>query len=368
MYDILKLNKISSVIDNLFNASYNVNETCVNPDGIILRSFNMADYKIGENLVAVARAGAGVNNIPIPQMSEKGIVVFNTPGANANAVKELVICSMLLASRDILGGVKWVNTLTSDVEKMTEKGKSAFGGYEIFGKTLGIIGLGAIGVLVANACIELGMKVIGYDMFLTEQNKAKLNPKVKVVSLEEIYKMSDIITVHVPLTDLTKNMINAKTLAAMKNGVIILNMSRAGLINIPDLKEAISAGKVRKYVVDFPTEDVLNCESIIVVPHLGASTEEAEDNCAVMASNQLISYLENGNIVNSVNFPNLSKEWNTKYRAVVLFKDGSKVVETLKGDIKTAVRNGLGVAIIDTDTKINVANLEGILKVRYFAK
>jgi D-3-phosphoglycerate dehydrogenase len=368
MYEIVKLNKISGVINDIFTDKYSVGETNENPDGIILRSFNMASYQTGSKLKAVARAGAGVNNIPVTEMTEKGIVVFNTPGANANAVKELVILAMLMASRDILGGTKWVNNLTCDVEKTTEKGKSAFGGHEIFGKTVGIIGLGAIGVLVANACVNLGMKAIGYDMFLTEQNKAKLDERVKIVTLEEIYANSDIITVHVPLTDTTKKMINADSIAKMKDGVIIINMSRAALICVCDLKDAIKSGKVGKYVVDFPTEDVLNCDKVIVIPHLGASTEEAEDNCAIMASNQLIDYLENGNILNSVNFPVISKEWTKKYRTVILFTEGCKMLDSLKGEMKVAVKNNVGVAILDTDEDIELSECVNILRVVKLSK
>lgn len=368
MFEIVKLNKISNVINDLFNDNYNVCDDGKNPDGIILRSFNMASYETGDKLLAIARAGAGVNNIPVSEMTEKGIVVFNTPGANANAVKELVILAMLLASRDVIGGVKWVNTLTSDVEKATEKGKSAFGGHEIFGKTIGIIGLGAIGVLVANACVSLGMKVIGYDMFLTEQNKAKLDKSVKVATLDEIYQNSDIISVHVPLTDTTKNMICASSIAKMKDGVIVINMSRAALVNVGDVKDAISTGKVAKYVVDFPTEDVLNLENIIAIPHLGASTEEAEDNCAIMASNQLTDYLENGNILNSVNFPAISKEWTAKYRTVILFKNDCKLLESLNGDMKTAVKNNVGVAILDTDNAVEIPECVNVLRVIKLSK
>lgn len=368
MYNILKLNKISPVINDLFNDNYMLSETEENPDGIILRSFNMATYQVQNRLEAIARAGAGVNNIPVADMTNKGIVVFNTPGANANAVKELVLCGMLLASRDIIGGCSWVNTLTCDVEKTTEKGKGNYAGYEIMGKTLGIIGLGAIGILVANACVGLGMKVIGYDMFLTEENKAKLNASVKIVTLEELYANSDIITVHVPLNDQTKNMINASTFATMKDGVILMNMSRAGLVNSTDLKDALKNGKVRKYVVDFPTEEVLHCENIIAIPHLGASTEEAEDNCAIMASNQLIEYLEKGNIVNSVNFPCISKDWTKKYRTCILFREGCDVIQSLSGESKTAVRKGIGYAIFDTDSELAVPKCDNIIKVRKLEK
>lgn len=368
MFEILKLNKISPVINCLFDGKYALCDACENPDGIIVRSFNMAEYAIGNKLLAVARAGAGVNNIPLDRMTEKGVVVFNTPGANANAVKELTICSMLLASRDIIGGNKWVNTLTSDVEKATEKGKASFGGYEITGKTLGVIGLGAIGILVANACVALGMKVIGFDACLTEENKAKLSPEVKIADLDEVIAGSDILTLHVPLTDTTKNMINAAALEKMKKGVIIINMSRVQLVNAADLKKALSDGKVAKYVVDFPTEDVLNTENIIVIPHLGASTEEAEDNCAVMAAKQLTDYIENGNIVNSVNFPCLAKEWTKKYRTCILFKEGCETIGKIKADGKTAVKRGLGYAVFDSDEEIEIPECDAIIKVRKLSK
>lgn len=364
MYNILMLNKISPVVNGIFNENYKCTDNEENPDGIMLRSFNMAEYDVKENLVAIGRAGAGVNNIPIEKMAEKGVVVFNTPGANANAVKELVLCGMLIASRDIISGNKWVNTLTCDVAKTTEKGKGSFGGHEIFGKTLGVIGLGAIGVMVANACIELGLKVIGYDPFLTEANKAKLNKKVEIVGLDTIYQRSNIITLHVPLLDSTKNMINAATLEKMKDDVIILNMSRAALVNIDDLKAAIVSKKVHRYVVDFPEESTLNSENIIVIPHLGASTEEAEDNCAIMAANQLVDYLENGNIVNSVNYPDLSKDRKGKVRTCILFKTGCNAIDEIKGDKAVAKRGNYGYAIIDSDEKVVLPDCQNILKVR----
>lgn len=365
MKNILCLNKISPVINKVFTSDYNVCDECQNPDGIILRSFNMAEYEIGENLVAVGRAGAGVNNIPIDKMAEKGVVVFNTPGANANAVKELVLCGMLIASRDILGGNKWVNTLTEDVAKAAEKGKSKFGGHEISGKTLGVIGLGAIGVLVANACVALGMTVIGYDPYLSAGAKERLDKSVKVVTLDEIYSESDIITMHVPLLDSTKKMINADTLKNMRDGVIILNMSRGALVEINAMKEAIASGKVAKYVVDFPEEAVLNSDGIIVLPHLGASTEEAEDNCAEMAAKELVAYIEEGNIVNSVNYPSLVKSRTGKVRTCVLFKSENKpAIAALDGDKEISVRGIYGYAIFDGENVKSFDDIDGILKVR----
>lgn len=354
MYDILKLNKISPVISSVFNTDYNLGDNIENPDGILVRSFNMAEYVPGDKLVAIGRAGAGVNNIPVDEMAKRGIVVFNTPGANANAVKELVLCGMLLASRDIIGGSAWVNSLTENVAKATEKGKSAFAGHEIFGKTLGIIGLGAIGRLVADACVSLGMNVIGYDPYLNDDLKAKLNPAVKTVDFDEVIATSDIITLHVPLTDSTKNMINADVISNMKGNVIILNMARGALVNTTDLKIALQNGKIAKYVVDFPDESVLNTKGIIAIPHLGASTEEAEDNCAVMAGKELVDYIENGNITNSVNYPAIKKERTGKVRTCILFNASDKEkVERLGADSKIAIKGSYGYAIIDGDKKID---------------
>lgn len=364
MHKILKLNKISPVIDGIFDNCYCCNDIEANPEGILLRSCNMADYQVNSDLVAIARAGAGVNNIPVERMADKGIVVFNTPGANANAVKELVICGMLLASRDIISGTKWVNTLSCDVAKATEKGKANFGGYEIFGKTLGVIGLGAIGIMVANSCIALGMKVVGYDPYISDNGKEKLNKNVKLVTLDELYAMSNIITIHVPLLDSTKYMINEASLAKMQDNVIIINMSRAALVNVCDIKAAIASKKVHKYVVDFPEENVLNSDGIIVIPHLGASTEEAEDNCAVMAANQIIDYIENGNIVNSVNYPNVYKDRKLNVRTCILFKNCLPVFPQLSGD-KVMVSNGnYGYAITDSESAIEIPQCDNILRVR----
>ena len=363
MYNIQKLNKISPKIKEVFSSKYSLKDDCDNPDGILVRSFNMADYEIKENLVAIARAGAGVNNIPVEKMAQEGIVVFNTPGANANAVKELAICALFLASRDIIGGNKWVNTLSENVAKTAEKGKSNFAGYEIMGKTLGVIGLGAIGGAVANSALALGMKVIGYDPCLSDALKAKLNSEVKITDLATVIKESDYITLHVPLLDSTKNMINETVINEMKDGVVIINMARGALVNVDNLKDGINKGKIAKYVVDFPEESVLNTENVIVIPHLGASTEEAEDNCAIMASKSLVEYLENGNIINSVNYPNLIKERiDGKVRTCILFNANDvEKIETLVGDKKVAVRKEYGYAIIDSDNYVKVDN---VIKVR----
>ncbi|MBR6751116.1 MAG: 3-phosphoglycerate dehydrogenase [Clostridia bacterium] len=356
MFDILTLNSISKKIYTVLDDNYAVSSDCASPDGILVRSFQMADYEIGDNLLAVARAGAGVNNIPIPRMTEKGIVVFNTPGANANAVKELVLCGILLASRDVLGGIAWASTLTgADVPKQVEKGKSKFAGNEIDGKTIGIVGLGAIGIKVANACYALGMRIVGYDPFLTEANKALLNCDIEIVdTLDELYPKADFITLHVPLLDSTRGMINADTIAKLPDGAVVLNMARGELVNVQDVKDALASGKLKGYVVDFPSEDCLNTKGIIAIPHLGASTEEAEDNCAVMASAQLKNYLEDGNIVNSVNFPALSIERTTEVRIAVTYNAGTSALDAIKALAKDAKFNyaekkSVGYALIDVD-------------------
>lgn len=334
MYNILTLNKISPVGIANFTDNYKVSESAENPEGILLRSFKMHDMELPESLLAVARCGAGVNNIPIDKCSEKGIVVFNTPGANANAVKELVIASLFLVSRDITGGFNWAQSLNENVAAAVEKGKSKFAGPEIAGKTLGVIGLGAIGVLVANTAIDLGMKVYGYDPYLSVTGAMNLKNTVKYTqSLDDIYANCDYITVHVPLNDSTRGMINAQALAKCKQGVRILNLSRAELVDSAAVKEAIETGKVSKYLTDFPTEDVVGVENIITLPHLGASTPEAEDNCAVMAAVQLMDYLENGNIKNSVNFPSCSLPDNGKDRICVINKNIPASIASIAGAI-----------------------------------
>lgn len=275
-------------------------------NGILVRSASLHEMAFPDSLLAIARAGAGVNNIPLDACAEEGIVVFNTPGANANGVKELVIAGMILASRDIVGGIEWCRTIKEDpnVAKAVEKGKKAFAGCEIKGKKLGVIGLGAIGAEVANAGVSLGMEVLGYDPYISVNAAWMLSRSVKhVTSLDAIYQECDYITVHVPLTDGTKGMINKDSLGAMKDGVVILNFSRDTLVNDDDMAEALGAGKVKKYVTDFPNPKSSHMEGAIVIPHLGASTEESEDNCAKMAVQEIMDYLENGNIRNSVNYP-----------------------------------------------------------------
>ena len=369
MFNILTLNKIAKCGLDQLNDNYKITDDAnVDADGIILRSFKMHDMELPESLKAVARAGAGTNNIPIDKCSEKGIVVFNTPGANANAVKELVIAGMLLASRDVIGGVAWANTLTGDdVDKQVEKGKSNFAGCEIKGKTLGIIGLGAIGILVANAAYALGMEVIGYDPYLSVDSALKLSRHVKKAnSPEEVYAAADYITIHVPLMDSTRNTINAETIAQMKDGVIILNFARGGLVNNADIKKALADGKVAKYVVDFADSETVNQPGIINIPHLGASTAESEDNCAVMAAQELADYLENGNILNSVNFPNCSLSEDNIGRIAIAHKNIPNVIakftEALSSvnisDMINKSKGELAYTIINTDHAIPTEAIE----------
>ncbi len=361
MFDILTLNAISDKIYTVFDSSYSVSSDSPSPDAILVRSFKMDDYTIGDNLLAVGRAGAGVNNIPIPRMSERGIAVFNTPGANANAVKELVICALLIASRDILGGVNWANTLDTDVAKAVEKGKKQFGGVEISGKTLGVIGLGAIGRKVALAAHALGMKIAGYDPYLGAAARAELESADAEIfaSYEEVFAVSDYITLHVPLNADTREMVNEKTIASMKDGAVIINMARGELADVSAVKAALVSGKLGKYVVDFPTESTVNVPGIIAVPHLGASTEEAEDNCAVMAAKEIKDYLENGNVTNSVNFPALSKEREYSDRFTVVGNAGTgvdleldKILSGTTYSMKYAERGSLCYAIVDIDGDI----------------
>ena len=320
--NIQLLNKIAAVGLNQLDDSYNVGENIENPDGIMVRSAVMHEMEFAPSLKAIARAGAGVNNIPIERCSENGIVVFNTPGANANGVKELAICALLLAARDVVGGIAWANTLTEDVAKQVEKGKSKFAGTELMGKTLGVIGLGAIGGKIANTAIHLGMNVIGCDPFLSIEGAWNLNHRVsRAATYDEVFEKSDYITLHVPATKETKNMICTESIAKMKNGVKIINLSRADLVNAAELKAALAEGKVSAYVTDFPTEEVINTPGVVAIPHLGASTEESEDNCAVMAARELDDYLKNGNIKNSVNYPNVEMPRSGAARICVLHQN-----------------------------------------------
>lgn len=301
------LNPIAACGLDLFDDTYEVVDDVNDAEVVLVRSASMHDMELSDNLTAVARAGAGVNNIPLDKCAEKGIVVFNTPGANANGVKELVVASMLLASRDIVGGIEWVkeNKENGDIAKAAEKAKKAFAGTEIAGKKLGIIGLGAIGVLVANAANRLGMDVYGCDPYLSVDNALNMSRDITLVkTYDEIYSECDFITVHVPLLDSTKGMFNKEAFDKMKDGVVFLNFSRDTLVVEPDMKAALESGKVKKYVVDFPNPTTASLPNTIVTPHLGASTQESEDNCAKMAVKQIREFIENGNIINSVNYPN----------------------------------------------------------------
>ena len=331
MKNILCLNKIAKIgTDKLDPAVYNVGTEVADPDAFMVRSAAMHDMQFGKDMIAIARAGAGVNNIPVDRCSSEGIVVFNTPGANANGVKELAICALMLASRDVVGGIKWASTLTEDVAKSVEKGKSQFAGVEVKGKTLGVIGLGAIGGLVANAAVDLGMKVVGCDPFLSVDAAWAIDSRVeKAATFEDVFKVADYVTLHVPATKDTKGMICEKSLAGMKDGVRIINLARADLVNAADVKAALASGKVAAYVTDFPTEETVGVDGIVAIPHLGASTAESEDNCAVMAAMELDEYLRCGNIKNSVNFPNVAMPMSGDKRICVLHANVPNVISQI---------------------------------------
>lgn len=330
MFQYTCLNPVAQVGLDVFTEDYKKVDEFSEADAVLVRSAAMHDMEFSDRLVAVARAGAGVNNIPLDKCAEKGIVVFNTPGANANGVKEMVISGMLLAARDITGGIDWVkeNAEDENISKSMEKAKKNFAGTEIKGKKLGVIGLGAIGVLVANAANRLGMKVYGVDPYLSVKNALNINRDVTVLkSYDELYEQCDYITVHVPFLEDTKGMLNQEAFDKMKDGVVILNFARDLLVNDEDMKKALESGKVAKYVTDFPNPVVVTMPNVIATPHLGASTEESEDNCAVMAANELREYLENGNIINSVNFPNCDAgECSTAGRITVAHKNMPKML------------------------------------------
>lgn len=344
MYNIQLLNKIAKVGTDVFDKNlYNCAEDIADPDAIMVRSAVMHDMEFGANLKAIARAGAGVNNIPLDRCAELGIAVFNTPGANANGVKELAICALILAARDVIGGIEWTKTLegNADAAKLVEKGKSAFAGNEIDGKTLGVIGLGAIGGMVATTATHLGMRVYGCDPYISADAAWSLSRNViRADSYDFIYENSDYITLHVPATGDTKGMINAKTIAMMKDGVRIINLARADLVNIDDLKAALETGKVAAYVTDFPTPETIGVKGIVNIPHLGASTEESEEKCAVMAARELSEYLENGNITNSVNLPDASMPHTGACRVCVIHKNVPNVISSV-----TSIVGKLGVNI-----------------------
>ncbi len=324
MLKVKLMNKIAAVGTDILASKYEVSANVENEDAIMVRSAALHDMPFSANLRAIARCGAGVNNIPVDKCTKEGIVVFNTPGANANAVKELVIAALILASRDIVGGISWVKTLAGqeNVAKAVEAGKSAFVGHELAGKTLGVIGLGAIGGMVANAAIGLGMNVMGYDPYITAKAAWSLAPSVRqAADYAEIFKSCDYITLHVPATPQTKNMICESSIAQMKEGVRILNMSRADLVNAADVKKAIADKKIAVYVTVFPTEETVGADGVIAIPHLGASTVESEDHCAVMAAQQLDEFLACGNIRNSVNFPSVSLPRSEHARVCIMHEN-----------------------------------------------
>lgn len=380
MYKIKQLNKIAQIGLDIFGNQYQVVDEANDEDGVLVRSASMHDYDMNPALKAIARAGAGVNNIPIEECSEKGIVVFNTPGANANAVKELVLCGLFLSSRKVIEGVDWVKTLkgNDDVAQLVEKGKSQFVGPELEGKKLGIIGLGAIGVNVANAAIKLGMEVYGFDPYISVNAAWGMSKWVKnAQNAETIFAECDYITLHAPSTKETKGIINKDSIALMKDNVRILNFARADLVNSTDILDAIVNKKVAKYVTDFATPDLIDKENVIAIPHLGASTPESEDNCARMAVREIKDYLESGNIVNSVNFPSINEPRTTKYRICLIHKNVPNMLAqfaTLLANQKINIENMVNKAkgdyaytIIETNDTVGIADfdsLENVIKAR----
>ena len=385
MFRIKTLNKISpaglSVLDK---SRYEVSDAVGNEDGILVRSADMHEYAFPEALRAIARAGAGTNNIPIERCSEAGIVVFNTPGANANAVKELAVCALLLASRKITAGSAWLREQAgagADVEKVVEKGKSQFVGPELMGKTLGVIGLGAIGVQVANIATKLGMTVYGYDPYLSVDAALAMSRLIhRAMDLETIYKNCDYISVHVPQTPETKGMINTDSIHMMKGGVRIINLARGGLVNDDDMLEALESGKVGAYVTDFPNNKILQGKNVVAIPHLGASTPESEENCAVMAAQELREYLENGNIRNSVNLPTLEQAWSGISRLCVIHRNTPGVIASITGllskdnvnveNMTNKSKKDYAYTIVDLGSRVKdsladeVRAIEGVLRVR----
>lgn len=386
MYNLLTLNKIAKCgLVKFDKAKYEISDNCESPDCIMLRSFNMHDMELPESLMAVARAGAGVNNIPLDKCSEKGIVVFNTPGANANAVKEITIAGLLLASRDIVGGAAWAQSLKgngAEVAKMVEKGKSNFAGCEIKGKKLAVIGLGAIGVLVANAAHHLGMDIIGYDPFVSVQSALRLDRHTEIkADIKDALAEADYITLHLPLNDQTRGLFNAELFkTSVKKGAKLLNFSRGELVDFNALKSALEVGLISKYVVDFPSDDVLGLENVIAIPHLGASTAESEDNCAIMAAEELVEYMENGNIINSVNFPTCELPRTGGTRITVLHKNVPNMISSITSVISgksinipnlvNKCKKDYACTILDIegdagdDIKAAIEAIDGIIKVR----
>ena len=378
--NVFCLNKISPVGLAVLPKEYKLVEDVKDADAILVRSAQMLEMDLPERVIAVARAGAGVNNIPLDKYAAQGIVVFNTPGANANAVKELTIAAMLLAARDIRGSMEWVKENKGDeaINKTMEKAKSAFAGTEIMGKTLGVIGCGAIGALVANAAGALGMHVIGVEPSeSTIARNSHLFPEdMEIVSYDELYKRADYISIHVPLLDATRGMLNKEAFKKMKDGVIIVNCARDAIVNDDDLEEAIKAGKVRKYVTDFPNHKTANMDGVIAISHLGASTEEAEDNCAAMAARQVVDYVQNGNIINSVNYPLLDLGNKDGVRVVVFYKNELGVSKAVQDELSnhanikkmiSGEKKGFGASLFEIDRKLDekvLLSVKGVIKAR----
>lgn len=387
MFRIQTLNKISAAGTSRFSGNYQCGDSVENPDAVLVRSASMHEMELPQSLKAIARAGAGVNNIPLDKCSEAGIVVFNTPGANANAVKELVLAGMLICSRKVIPAIEWAKTLKGEganVTKLVEKGKGAYVGPELLGKTLGVIGLGKIGALVANAARSLGMEVYGYDPYLSVDAAWALSRGIHHArTLDEIYANCDYISVHVPLTPDTKEMINTASIASMKDHVRILNFARGDLVSTADLVKGLESGKVAAYVTDFPSDELIGVEGVICIPHLGASTPESEDNCAQMAANELIDYLENGNIRNSVNMPNVVMPRAGDTRVCVIHKNIPNMLSPISGclaaeganieNMQSVSRKDYAYTILDIrgaaspDAVAKIEAIEGVVRVRVIA-
>ena len=380
--DILKLNPVSNLVAENLGDNYTLLSESENPVGIILRSFDMHGYDLPESVLAIARAGAGVNNIPCEEYAQKGVVVFNTPGANANAVNELVITALLLGSRKIVPSIEWVKTLkgTENISKQVEKGKKDFVGREIAGKKLGVIGLGAIGARVANSAVALNMEVLGYDPYLSVTSALHLSRHVEVTSdLDELYKSCDYITIHVPYTKDNDKMINGAKISKMKDGVVIINCARGELVDNQAVLENIKIGKVARYFCDFPSEELIGIDGVVLTPHLGASTPEAEDNCAVMAAKELKDYIENGNVNNSVNFPRCSAPRMAEKRITICHKNVHGMIakfSTIMGENEVNIENFvnsskgdfaysiLDVSSVSDEIVENLKKIDGVIKVR----
>lgn len=385
MYNVKTLNKIAEVgLNVLNNRDFLVGDDVEHADGLLLRSADLHEYDFGKDTIAVARAGAGVNNIPIDRCTKEGIVVFNTPGANAEAVKELVICALLMASRDVLGGIEWVRSIAEngdEIPKMVERGKSSFTGPEIAGKTLGVVGLGAIGARIANTALSLGMEVYGYDPYLSVDAAWQLSGSVKhALDLDTIYKNCDYITLHVPYMESTHHMLNAQAFSVMRQGVRIINLARGELVDDDAMLAALDTAKVARYVTDFPNAKTAGVPNVVPMPHLGASTPESEEKCAAMAAHQLADYLENGNILNSVNLPSVCLERMGICRLCVIHRNVPRMItgflDLIGGEninvehMINKPRGELAYTIIDTDTPISedissaIAAMSEVLRVR----